>query len=82
MDLRIGHVLFPFMRSAAPSFEFPLQHNGFLLDNEHFDPAYEKIMSEGLGHLADLQRTRADEIDNGHGGRGVYLSSVRVRVSV
>lgn len=80
MDLRLGHVLFLSMRSAAPSFEFPLQHNAFLLDDEHFDRAYEKIMSEGRGHWADLQRTRADEINNGHGGtRRLPVVSLRPR---
>ena len=74
MDLRLGHVLFLSPCSfAAPPFEFLLQHYAFLLDDEHFDRAYEKIMSEGRGHGADSQRTRADEINNEHGGRGVQL---------
>jgi hypothetical protein len=66
------------MQFAAPLFEFPLQHYAFLLDDEHFDRAYEKIMSEARGHWADPQRTRADEINNEHGGRGVHLLDPRV----
>lgn len=59
--------------AGPPPFEFPPQHYAYLLDDEHFDRAYAKIVRQGLEHWADAQRTRPGEINTEHGGRGVYL---------
>ena len=57
----------------SPPIEFPPQHYAYLVDDEHFDRAYAKITASGREHWADPQRTRPGEINDEHGGRGVYL---------
>lgn len=61
------------LQFAAPPMEFPPQHYAYLLDDAHFDRAYAKITDRGLDHWADPQRSRPGEINDEHGGRGVYL---------
>ncbi len=61
------------LQFATPPVEFPPQHYAYLLDDDHFDRAYARITSLGREHWADPQRTRPGEINNEHGGRGVYL---------
>ncbi|WP_396641175.1 VOC family protein [Microbacterium sp.] len=61
------------LQFAAPPIEFPPQHYAYLVDDEHFDRAYAKIAGSGREHWADPQRTRPGEINDEHGGRGVYL---------
>lgn len=61
------------LQFAAPPIEFPPQHYAYLVDDEHFDRAYATIIAHGREHWADPQRTRPGEINNEHGGRGVYL---------
>ena len=71
VNIQIGDgVLLQF---AAPPIEFPPQHYAYLVDDEHFDRAYAKIGASGREHWADPQRTRSGEINDEHGGRGVYL---------
>ncbi|SDT09168.1 VOC family protein [Microterricola viridarii] len=65
-----GGVLLQF---AAPPFEFPPQHYAYLLDDAHFDRAHTKISGSRQEYWADPQRSRPGEINNDHGGRGVYL---------
>ncbi|HWH25430.1 MAG TPA: VOC family protein [Pseudolysinimonas sp.] len=61
------------LQFAAPPTEFPPQHYAYLLDDAHFDRAYAKIIDSGRDHWADPQRRRPGEINDEHGGRGVYL---------
>lgn len=61
------------LQFATPPFEFSPQHYAYLVDDAHFDRAYAKITDRGREHWADPQRTLAGEINNEHGGRGVYL---------
>lgn len=61
------------LQFAAPPFEFPPQHYAYLLEDDHFDRAYESICRAGREHWADPQRTRPGQINSEHGGRGVYL---------
>jgi catechol 2,3-dioxygenase-like lactoylglutathione lyase family enzyme len=61
------------LQFAAPPMEFPPQHYAYLLDDAHFDRAHAKITDRGQDHWADPQRSRAGEINDEHGGRGVYL---------
>lgn len=65
-----GGVLLQF---ATPPMDFPPQHYAYLLDDDHFDRAYATIVSNQRPHWADPQRTKPDEINHEHGGRGVYL---------
>jgi len=61
------------LQFAAPPVEFPPQHYAYLLDDDHFDRAYARITANRTMHWADPQRSRPSEINNEHGGRGVYL---------
>ncbi len=61
------------LQFAAPPVEFSPQHYAYLLDDEHFDRAYAKIVQAERDHWADPQRTKPGEINHEHGGRGVYL---------
>lgn len=61
------------LQFATPPIEFPPQHYAYLLDDAHFDRAYARIVTGGHEHWADPQRTRPGEINDEHGGRGVYL---------
>lgn len=61
------------LQFATPPIPPQPQHYAFLLDDSHFDRAYDSIVREDREHWADPQRTRAGETNNEHGGRGVYL---------
>lgn len=61
------------LQFATPPLEFPPQHYAYLLDDAHFDRAYATIVGQEIEHWADPQRSRPGEINDGHGGRGVYL---------
>lgn len=61
------------LQFASPPLEFPPQHYAYLLDDDHFDRAYARIVAAGTEHWADPQRTRPGETNTEHGGRGVYL---------
>ncbi|WP_024793075.1 VOC family protein [Tomitella biformata] len=61
------------LQFATPPTEFSPQHYAYLLDDAHFDRAHAKITDNSQAHWADPQRSRAGEINCGHGGRGVYL---------
>ncbi|MFE3144598.1 VOC family protein [Streptomyces scopuliridis] len=53
--------------------EIQMQHYAFLIDDELFDRAYRRLGDHGIEHWADPQMRRSGEINNGHGGRGVYF---------
>ena len=61
------------LQFATPPIEFPPQHYAYLLDDDHFDRAVARIVDQGWEHWADPQRQRPGEINDEHGGRGVYL---------
>ena len=61
------------LQFADPSIDFTPVHIAFLLDDDHFVRAYERIRAAGLEHWADPQQTRPGETNTEHGGRGVYL---------
>ena len=50
-----------------------LQHFAFLVSEEEFDASFERIREMGLEFWADPARTKAGEINNHDGGRGVYF---------
>jgi len=60
------------LQFADPCIEFTPVHLAFLLDDDHFDRAYEHIRGT-FEHWADPQQTRPGETNTEHGGRGVYL---------
>lgn len=59
--------------SPPPSFEISPVHMAFLCTEEHFDRAVDLLGRRGLGFWADPQRTRPQETNTEHGGRGVYF---------
>ncbi|MGO4147709.1 VOC family protein [Paenarthrobacter sp. YAF11_1] len=61
------------LQFAEPPVEIQMQHYAFLVDDQHFDRAYERLVSAGVEHWADPQMTRPGETNTEHGGRGVYF---------
>jgi catechol 2,3-dioxygenase-like lactoylglutathione lyase family enzyme len=61
------------LQFAEPPVEIQMQHYAFLVDDELFDRAYARLLERGIVHWADPQMRRAGEINDEHGGRGVYF---------
>ena len=61
------------LQFAEPPVEIQMQHYAFLVDDQHFDRAYQRLASAGVEHWADPQMTRPGETNTEHGGRGVYF---------
>ncbi|MES5820664.1 VOC family protein [Streptomyces sp. RG80] len=61
------------LQFAEPPVEIQMQHYAFLIDDELFDRAYQRLCDRGIVHWADPQMQRPGEINHGHGGRGVYF---------
>lgn len=53
--------------------EFQTQHYAFLVDEEEFDPIFDRILASGARYFADPGHTRPNEINHRRGGRGVYF---------
>jgi len=49
------------------------QHYAFLVGEEDFDAAFDRIQSQGLQYWADPGRARPGVINHRDGGRGVYF---------
>ena len=50
------------------------QHFAFLVDDDEFDPIFERIKSEGVTFFADPGHSRPGQINTRDGGRGFYFS--------
>ncbi|WP_313814033.1 VOC family protein [Glutamicibacter sp.] len=61
------------LQFATPPGDFQPQHYAYLLDDDHFDRAYDLIQGRGIEHWADPQRMQEGRINHEHDGRGVYL---------
>ena len=61
------------LQFAAPPVEIQMQHYAFLVDDAHFDRAYEWLVAHSVEFWADPQMTRSGETNTEHGGRGVYF---------
>ncbi|MER5858506.1 VOC family protein [Streptomyces sp. NPDC059688] len=61
------------LQFAEPPVEIQMQHYAFLIDDELFDRAYRRLCDRGIEHWADPQMRRPGEINDEHGGRGVYF---------
>lgn len=61
------------LQFAEPPVEIQMQHYAFMVDDELFDRAYERLCTAGVLHWADPQMKRAGETNTEHGGRGVYF---------
>ncbi|MFE5908575.1 VOC family protein [Streptomyces wedmorensis] len=58
---------------AEPPVEIQMQHYAFLIDDELFDRAYQRLCDGHIEHWADPQMRRPGETNTEHGGRGVYF---------
>lgn len=54
--------------------EFRSQHFAFLVDDEDFEPIFERVKDEGITYYADPGHTRPGEINTRDQGRGFYFS--------
>ncbi|MDQ3106347.1 MAG: VOC family protein [Actinomycetota bacterium] len=54
---------------------FTFQHYAFLVGEDDFDIIYGRICDRRLDHWADPARSKAGEINDHDGGRGVYFPS-------
>ncbi|MFJ6415893.1 VOC family protein [Paeniglutamicibacter sp. NPDC091659] len=61
------------LQFAESSIDFPPQHYAFLVDDQHFDRIYARIIENDLEHWADPLRTMPRQTHSERGGRGVYL---------
>ena len=61
------------LQFAEPPVEIQMQHYAFLLDDELFDRTYQRLRDARIEHWADPQMRRSGEINDEHGGRGVYF---------
>ena len=61
------------LQFAEPPVDIQMQHYAFLIDDDLFDRAVARLRDQGIEHWADPQMRRPSEINNEHGGRGVYF---------
>lgn len=61
------------LQFANPGVAFTPVHIAFLLDDDHFTRAYQRIRAAGQEHWADPQQQRPGQTNSEHGGRGVYV---------
>jgi catechol 2,3-dioxygenase-like lactoylglutathione lyase family enzyme len=50
------------------------QHYAFLVDDESFEPIFERLRAEHIAFYADPGHQRVGELNTRHGGRGFYFS--------
>jgi catechol 2,3-dioxygenase-like lactoylglutathione lyase family enzyme len=53
--------------------EFTRQHYAFLIDENEFDPIFDRVRERGLEYWADPHRSKPGQINHDDGGRGVYF---------
>ena len=61
------------LQFAEPGVEIQMNHYAFLVDDDLFNRAYERLRDHRIEHWADPQMRRPGETNTEHGGRGVYL---------
>ncbi|MFE1431199.1 VOC family protein [Streptomyces griseoaurantiacus] len=59
--------------ATTPEEHIASQHYAFLVSEEEFDAAYERIERRGIEHYADPYRRQPGAINHNDGGRGVYF---------
>ncbi|MCY0922710.1 MULTISPECIES: VOC family protein [unclassified Streptomyces] len=59
--------------TAAPGESITPQHYAFLVSQDVFDAAYEKIKAAGTEYYADPHRRHPGEINHNDGGSGIYF---------
>lgn len=64
-------VTLDYMNRPGP---IPSGHYAFLVGDDEFDAAFDRIRRDGLDHWADPEHHRPGEINTRWGGRGVYFA--------
>ena len=59
--------------AAIPRESIAAQHYAFLVSDEEFDAAFERIQRAGITYYADPRLRQPGEINHQHGGRGLYF---------
>ncbi|MDA5280773.1 VOC family protein [Streptomyces sp. NPDC054904] len=59
--------------ATIPAGSIAAQHYAFLIPEEEFDSAFERIRAAGIPFFADPHGKRPGEINHNDGGRGVYF---------
>jgi len=54
---------------------FETHHCAFLVDDQEFDAALDRLRNTDAAYYADFMRERRGEINHLYGGRGVYFDS-------
>ncbi|MFI5546064.1 VOC family protein [Streptomyces sp. NPDC051815] len=60
--------------ATIPAASITPQHYAFLISEEQFDVAFEKIRAAGVPYAADPHGKHPGEINHNDGGRGVYFT--------
>lgn len=60
--------------ATIPAESITPQHYAFLISEEEFDSAFEKIRASGIEYFADPHGKHPGEINHNDGGRGVYFT--------
>jgi catechol 2,3-dioxygenase-like lactoylglutathione lyase family enzyme len=61
------------LQFAEPGVEIQMNHYAFLVDDDLFSRAYQRLKDTGIEHWADPQMRRPGQVNTEHGGRGVYF---------
>ncbi|MDX3245753.1 MULTISPECIES: VOC family protein [unclassified Streptomyces] len=59
--------------ATIPAQSIVMQHYAFLVSDEEFDAAFDRIKQGGIPYFADPHGRQPGEINHNHGGRGVYF---------
>ncbi|MFC9324248.1 VOC family protein [Kitasatospora sp. NPDC057015] len=59
--------------AAVPAGSITMQHYAFLVSEEEFDAAWERIRRARITFYADPHMKQPEEINRHHGGRGLYF---------
>jgi extradiol dioxygenase family protein len=59
--------------ATIPAESITPQHYAFLISEQEFDAAFERIRQAGITYYADPHRKQPGEINHNDGGRGLYF---------
>jgi extradiol dioxygenase family protein len=59
--------------ASVPAESITTQHYAFLISEDEFDVAFERIRQAGITYYADPHLKQPGEINRHHGGRGLYF---------
>jgi extradiol dioxygenase family protein len=59
--------------ATIPAESIVMQHYAFLISDEEFDAAFERIRRQDIAYYADPHMKQPGEINHHYGGRGLYF---------